>query len=549
MIMVKKLLIFLAATLLSQSVSAYDFMVDGLCYNKNTDGTSVTVTYQNSNSPRYTSLSGELYIPARVTYDGSVYAVTKINNYSFYGCTGLTKINIPASVKIIGSAAFQACSGLKTVCIGKSVNNIGGSVFYGCTGFTEIVSLIQDPTKITLGSNAFYNVPTSTCVLRVPKGTYSAYKGCNQWKDFKYIKYLRSGDTDGNCLIDVSDVNLAIDMLLGKAAYDAGVDHDNNGVIDVSDIDFVIDVLLGKAYCNSIQRVEPSSTTADVVCSFYNAPVDATCNIKITEKGATKGTTYKGTLGELSQTIKATGLKVNTTYLATTYIYSGGDYYYGKDSVEFTTATPSGVVSSVSDVLVTTATAHCSFIGVDEGVEWGVKTKSAGNKTTTFAGASGNDVQSIDLSGLTAWTSYRCYAYVKAGDFYQEQALDNAATFTTLPNMSGKWTITYNDSKSILTFSQEGKVTITQVGDKFNGLYGTTVSGGWSAKNDGTITISFSDAHQTSSMATYYSVRIDGTLDNIHGSSKVTGKVTTNWVGNSGTDHYNTYNITMTRGN
>ena len=36
----------LVLLLLPQQLAAYDFMVDGLCYNRNSDGTSVTMTYQ-----------------------------------------------------------------------------------------------------------------------------------------------------------------------------------------------------------------------------------------------------------------------------------------------------------------------------------------------------------------------------------------------------------------------------------------------------------------------------------------------------------------------
>ena len=79
-------------------LSAYDFMVDKLCYYINVDGTSVTVTYQNNSSPRYTDLSGELIIPESVNYEGVDYPVTGINYWAFDGCTGLTSVTIPNSV-------------------------------------------------------------------------------------------------------------------------------------------------------------------------------------------------------------------------------------------------------------------------------------------------------------------------------------------------------------------------------------------------------------------------------------------------------------------
>ena len=62
----------LLALLCCFTAGAYDFMVDGLCYNRNGDGTSVTVTSQRGDAtPSYTSLKGAITIPETVTYSGT----------------------------------------------------------------------------------------------------------------------------------------------------------------------------------------------------------------------------------------------------------------------------------------------------------------------------------------------------------------------------------------------------------------------------------------------------------------------------------------------
>ncbi|MBR3616703.1 MAG: leucine-rich repeat domain-containing protein [Bacteroidaceae bacterium] len=80
-------------------------------------------------------LNGEL-VTEHVIPDG----VSKIKNYAFYYCSGLTSIKIPNSVTSIGRDAFYDCSGLTSVTIGNSVTSIGSSAF-GCSPFYDCSEL------------------------------------------------------------------------------------------------------------------------------------------------------------------------------------------------------------------------------------------------------------------------------------------------------------------------------------------------------------------------------------------------------------------------
>ena len=176
--------------LVVQAASAYDFMAGDIAYNRNSDGKSVTVTYQNNSSPSYSSLSGAINIPESVTYSGKTYSVTSIGSSAFYGCSGLTSVNIsdivqwcaiefgnydanplyyahhlylngsevtdliiPNSVTEIGWDAFSGCTGLKSVTIGNSVTSIGNYAFWECSGLTS-VTIGNSVTSI--GEYAFY---------------------------------------------------------------------------------------------------------------------------------------------------------------------------------------------------------------------------------------------------------------------------------------------------------------------------------------------------------------------------------------------------------
>ncbi|MBQ1724690.1 MAG: leucine-rich repeat domain-containing protein [Muribaculaceae bacterium] len=165
--------------LVSPRASAYDFMVGGLCYNKNSDGNTVTVTYERTIQPYYTALSGALTIPASVTNGGKTYSVTAIDANAFRGCTGLTAVTVPNTVASVGNYAFQGCTAIakltwnaancagfsfgsthpfyavtsvKSVVFGSTVTKIPAFLCYGLSGLTTL----SIPSTVTaIGGGAF----------------------------------------------------------------------------------------------------------------------------------------------------------------------------------------------------------------------------------------------------------------------------------------------------------------------------------------------------------------------------------------------------------
>ena len=128
-----KRLCVLAAVILSGvlTATAADFMVDNICYNVIADG-QVEVTRLDSG--KYT---GEVYIPATVSHDGTSFQVTCIGKQAFSDCTELTLVDIPEGITEIGDNAFYNCTQLSFLDFPNSLVKVGLFAFYRCYGITS----------------------------------------------------------------------------------------------------------------------------------------------------------------------------------------------------------------------------------------------------------------------------------------------------------------------------------------------------------------------------------------------------------------------------
>lgn len=78
--------------------------------------------------------------------------VEVIGQWSFSGCSRLTRVTIPDGVTVIGEGAFSGCSGLVGVTIPDGVTSIGAGAFSGCSGLVGVTI----PNGVTsIGDGAF----------------------------------------------------------------------------------------------------------------------------------------------------------------------------------------------------------------------------------------------------------------------------------------------------------------------------------------------------------------------------------------------------------
>ena len=135
--------------------------------------------------------------------------VTRIGNYAFCDCDGLTALNIPYTVTSIGYSAFEYCDGLTAIEIPNSVTNLGWYAFYNCQNLTS-VTIPNSVTNIEGGAfgccynltsvtsnipadklfsadDVFYGVDKTNCTLYVPYGAQATYSYTDGWDEFANI--------------------------------------------------------------------------------------------------------------------------------------------------------------------------------------------------------------------------------------------------------------------------------------------------------------------------------------------------------------------------
>ncbi len=129
---------------------------------------------------------------------------------------GTNITSIPANV-------LKDCSALKKVTIPENIESIGNSAFSGCTFMTDVISFMPRPIRID--ASVFNGVEQhGYCDLHVIEGAKVRYEAMDVWKEFTMIfedagsgggSGIR-GDVDGNGEVNGTDLNLLINIILGK---------------------------------------------------------------------------------------------------------------------------------------------------------------------------------------------------------------------------------------------------------------------------------------------------------------------------------------------
>lgn len=392
----------------------YDFKVDGIAYKINEeDAATVSVTKeQDPNIPEtnytsYANLTGKLTLPEQVTHDGVTYTVTAIGVEAFQGCSGLTgELLLPGTIKQIDHWAFYQCSGLTGhVVIPTGVTTIGYSAFGECdglTGFTipatvrsidpgaldgagvqMVVSLIDNFTSYAacLNNRMFHytgaGVDMTTCRLVVPNTALSLYQSFMPWNGFEHIDVLENAD--GMDAVDVADVNLVINAMLGKVSDPlvlANADVNRDGAPDVGDVNSIINAMLGKA-----SSFYDASVTVDMA-GTYNTDMEASTYI---------ASTYAERAEQYGKTTQCTGITLANTVPGIFYCRDLFAGYFDQISGYGFVYRMEGYLRVDNDGNVTLLSSYC------QGWEDGIDSLSNGH----FNSATGTLTYDLQFSGVS----------------------------------------------------------------------------------------------------------------------------------------------------
>ena len=182
----------------ASGISAYDFKVDGICYNVITTDDGEKAAEVTSDDTGY--YSGEVVIPETVEYTGQVLTVVRVGAGAFKAAlhplpvddgTGdgdsgkdgqeghdLISVKLPNTVTEIGVSAFENCTGLTSVYFGEGLRDLGAMAFHGCESLQDVA---LPPSVRQIGMMAFEGC-TSLSRVNLPEGLVTigsdAFSGC-----------------------------------------------------------------------------------------------------------------------------------------------------------------------------------------------------------------------------------------------------------------------------------------------------------------------------------------------------------------------------------
>jgi hypothetical protein len=193
-------------------------LVDGLVVNE--DG--ITYSIEKGAYTGVMSLIGKLDLGKITLEDGSTAQITSIGDSAFNGCTGITEIVIPDTVKSIGSYAFYGCTSLISIKLPEndSFKTLNDYVFSNCSSLKNITI---PSSVIDYGSHIFDGSAIES--LTIPYGP-TRFRTSGTFYGMKFCSYVSLPSS-------ITSLSYATFFYLGSALDDS-VEITINGLDNVT---------------------------------------------------------------------------------------------------------------------------------------------------------------------------------------------------------------------------------------------------------------------------------------------------------------------------
>ena len=143
-------------------------VVDGIKYSLDANQKTAKVIANNH------SYSGDIDIPANITYDNVVYKINALGFGCFADCEGLKSIMLPDGITSIEGRCFNNCENLQSVDLPSGITSLGVECFAGCEGLKSI----KLPDGITSLGESCFSFCSSLTSIDLPSNIRSFGESC-----------------------------------------------------------------------------------------------------------------------------------------------------------------------------------------------------------------------------------------------------------------------------------------------------------------------------------------------------------------------------------
>lgn len=405
-------------------------------------------------------------------------SLTTLGFGCFDGCTGLESIAIPQGLTLLDGQCFQDCSNLSTIILPKSIVSIGKECFKGCKKLADIV-LPEGVT--TLGESCFYGCK-QLIKITLPSTLKAIGRAAFQLDNFK--------DNQMVCLASVppecgNESSLPSDLSLfvpkeAKNSYQTTKPWSSHRVYSdypLSSINLPSELSVVKTKSQKVQiaMIPESADAQGVVWSCDNGQI-----LSVDEDGVIKGLKV-GTANVIAKVKYDTNISSSCKVNVSSLLVSSLDLLTPSVVKTIPTQLNAKVIPAEADnpklkwTLLTPEVATLSETGVLTGLKMG----TAKVKIESTDGSMVSQVFDVSITGLpvSSISLPNAVSIVKT----KQQKLDYGVYPAASDNQSLKWSssntdvVSVDESSGIITAHKVGRAIITATAEDGSNTTASTV--------------------------------------------------------------------------